>query len=217
MTIGALFDRLAEYDAASFQAARDAASADNEHRLTERKLREAEAALAQYHRDQAKGDVAEDEAREVALIAAVQRIRGRLDPTAGNGRIVDLQAKAKASSARRRRDGAQVEKLDFVARHRDEFIPAMVTEAQAAEARLLAAVTELEAASSAWDATGQRWRKLSEGLGISPNEIPQNPTDNAIAVLKFALANKMTTPAPARLVTVEDDEITIDHTTAAVG
>lgn len=208
MSAQALFDRLAEFDREARKAAGEGHGAYAAHAALERKINEAEAALAAYHRAGV-----EDEAREDALIGQLNRLRARTDPNARKGEIRDLAAQSKATAATSRARSLKDAKQAFVRDHRDELRAHLLAEAEQRQKQLDMAVSQVEAVSLAWDATAQRIASLAEGLGINAGEIPGNPLGASLPRLRMDLNNKLDTPAPQSWVNASSDEIVIDART----
>jgi len=213
MSVKAVFDRLAEFDANVHKYARDAANANSVHRVTLVALVAAKEAVAKYHHDVAVGGREADEAEEVRLVTAWQRLGARVDLDADRGRF-DPGARAQEDLANLRKAGAESERAEFVARHQVEIEQALMAEARESSEELAAAVANLELISQKWDGSRAKWARFAGALGYSEGEIPQNPVQNQIGLMRFRINNRDTVPAPRRAVAAPD-EIVVDMRTAA--
>jgi hypothetical protein len=177
-------DKLTE---AVTQTKREAAILREGHAATGRELRAAEEARDAHIAAVARGEKPEDEAELDRLIAAVARIRGRLNDKV-KGRIVDIGVAAREASTAKVLEIQQERRATWLRENRAAVIAEYVEIAKAERSRLRAAIGELRESVKSWESVARRWDEIAGPLEVDPVDMPQKPLASTLQQLQMDLA-----------------------------
>jgi len=173
-----VLDELAQRRADLFEAQRNAGRLEYGHQESAQQLRDAEQAIASYHRDVAEGRRAVDDAEESRLIDAKQRLAGRLQ-IRPDGSTFDPKVAAEQTVANRAARDAEAGLAEWVRANREPLIVALLEQARQLRDDLAALPAHVRALSRRWSTLQIEWTSLEDALGVDvTRETPHDPLDN---------------------------------------